>query len=82
MYLDFSDIPGHQNLFLDYLHEYENVQKFYERNFRAQETYEDLFKKVCESSRPHKAQLTEIVKLQYSDQKPSKILNVIILYFM
>ena len=72
MYLNFSDIPGHQNLFLDYLHEFENVEKFYERNFRAQETYEDLFKKISGAFRPHRAQLVEIVRHQYADQTPSK----------
>ena len=26
MFINFSDIPKHQNLFLDYLYEFENVQ--------------------------------------------------------
>lgn len=72
MYLNFSDIPGHQNLFLDYLHEFENVERFYERNFRAQETYKDFFQLISNKETPHKDRLVEIIKQQYSDQKPSK----------
>ena len=71
MYLNFSDIPGHQNLFLDYLHEFDNVKKFYERNFRDQDSFEDFFKKLSSYNREHRSQLVEIIKLQYVDQKPS-----------
>jgi bacillithiol synthase len=72
MYLNFSDIPGHQNLFLDYLHEFENVSKFYERNFRAQETYGAFFELLSKRERPHREKLTEIIRQQYLNQKPSK----------
>jgi bacillithiol biosynthesis cysteine-adding enzyme BshC len=72
MYLNFSDIPGHQNLFLDYLHEFENVERFYERNFRAQETYKDFFQLISHRETPHRDRLVEIIKQQYSDFKSSK----------
>ena len=29
MFINFSDIPAHQSLFLDYLDEFENVERFY-----------------------------------------------------
>lgn len=72
MYINFSDIPGHQNLFLDYLHEFDNVKKFYERNFRSQETYADILQQISKADRPHRNQLTGIIRQQYSDKKPSK----------
>ncbi|MBI1939030.1 MAG: bacillithiol biosynthesis cysteine-adding enzyme BshC [Ignavibacteriales bacterium] len=72
MYLNFGDIPGHQNLFLDYLQEFDNVEKFYKRNFREQEAYESLFKTLSEKERPHRAKLTDIIRAQYADNKISK----------
>lgn len=72
MYINFSDIPGHQNLFLDYLNEFNNVEKFYKRNFRDQEKYEDLFKHLVEYDRPHRIELSEAIKEQYDEIKISK----------
>lgn len=72
MYLNFSDIPGHQNLFLDYLSEFENVGKFYKWNFRDQEKYQELFRNLTNFERPHRNKLSEAIKLQYSDVKTSK----------
>lgn len=71
MYLNFSDIPGHQNLFLDYINEFGNVEKFYERNFKAHETYEDFFRQISLKERPHREVLAKIVKEQYSNFKQS-----------
>lgn len=72
MYINFSDIPGHQNLFLDYLNEFNNVEKFYKRNFRDQEKYEDLFKHLAEYDRPHRIDLSEAIYDQYAEIKISK----------
>lgn len=72
MYINFSDIPGHQNLFLDYLNEFNNVEKFYKRNFRDQEKYEDLFKLIAEYDRPHRIELSEAIYDQYAEIKISK----------
>jgi len=72
MYINFSDIPNHQNLFLDYLHEFENVEKFYRKNFRSVETYEDFFKTLSSKERPHKEKLTEIIGKQYAGVRTSK----------
>lgn len=72
MYINFSDIPGHQNLFLDYLHEFNNVEKFYKWNFREQNKYEELFKRLVEFDRPHRLELSEAIKEQYSEIKTSK----------
>ena len=72
MYLNFSDIPGHQNLFLDYIQEFKNVAKFYERNFKNPETYDELFKFLANHKRENRTLLADAVKHQYSGQKPSK----------
>lgn len=72
MYLNFSDIPGNQNLFLDYIHEFDNVQKFFKRNFRAQESYEEFFKILTQKEKAHKSELSEIIKNQYTNNKISK----------
>ncbi|MEW6507303.1 MAG: bacillithiol biosynthesis cysteine-adding enzyme BshC [Bacteroidota bacterium] len=72
MYFNFGDIPGHQNLFLDYLNEFENVERFYARNFRAQDKYEELFELLTGQERPHRNELTEAIKIQYSNFKISK----------
>ncbi len=72
MYLNFSDIPGHQNLFLDYIHEFGNVEKFYERNFKAQDTYSAFFQHLTEKERPHRDKFADIIKEQYATLKPSK----------
>jgi len=72
MFIDFSDIPGHQNLFLDYLSEYENVEHFYKRHFRAVDQYPELFKLLSQLERPHRAALPNIIKAQYGEFKYSK----------
>lgn len=72
MYINFSDIPGHQNLFLDYLNEFNNVEKFYMWNFKNLDSYAELFKQLTEFDRPHRLELSEAIKEQYSDVKTSK----------
>ena len=71
MYINFSDIPGHDNLFLDYLYEFENVKEFYKYNFREFDQYQRIFKKNCEAERINPATLNEIILAQYADQTTS-----------
>ena len=66
MYINFSDIPGHDNLFLDYLYEFENVKEFYKFNFRESDQYQDIFKKISESERSNSALLQKIISAQYT----------------
>jgi bacillithiol biosynthesis cysteine-adding enzyme BshC len=66
MYINFSDIPGHNNLFLDYLYEFENVKEFYKYNFRDQEQFEEIFKKISESERINPSLLKKNLLTQYS----------------
>lgn len=72
MYINFSDLPAHQNLFLDYLHEFENVERFYGKNFRAVEQYLPFFQHLSEKERPHRELIAGVIQQQYHNQKISK----------
>lgn len=74
MYLNFSDIPGQNNLFLDYLYEFENVSEFYNGlDYRDPESYYRVFKSQCDKARPHRKKLAEILSEQYKDSTPAGI---------
>ncbi|MFZ1519960.1 MAG: bacillithiol biosynthesis cysteine-adding enzyme BshC [Ignavibacteriaceae bacterium] len=66
MFINFSDIPKHQNLFLDYLYEFENVQEYYKHNFRNKENFPQLFKAISESRKNRQIDLSSILTNQYS----------------
>lgn len=72
MFINFSDIPGHNNLFLDYLYEFDNVEQFYEINFRKFEAYEDKFKAVAATKRLVNEELSTILENQYQGFLPAK----------
>ena len=67
MLINFSDIPGHQNLFLDYLYEFENVAEYYKYNFRDRDQYKTIFKSISESDNSNKSKLKPILEKQYTD---------------
>ena len=71
MYINFSDIPGHQNLFLDYLYEFENVAEFYSNDFRNKESYLKIFKLIAEKRQLTSGEISGILKAQYSTLNPS-----------
>jgi bacillithiol biosynthesis cysteine-adding enzyme BshC len=66
MFINFSDIPKHQNLFLDYLYEFENVREYYKHNFRNKESFPSLFKAIAESRKNRQIDLPSILRNQYS----------------
>lgn len=66
MQINFSDIPKNENLFLDYLYEFENVSEFYKYNFREKENYSEVFNSIIRSRSNKNFNLSEIVKHQYS----------------
>lgn len=72
MYINFSDLPAQPNLFLDYLQEFDNVKKFYGKNFRDVEKYFELFEKLTGFDRPQRTAVADIIKQQYSGFRPSK----------
>jgi bacillithiol biosynthesis cysteine-adding enzyme BshC len=73
MYINFSDIPGHQNLFLDYLYEFENVADFYADDFRNKENYLKLFKTIIDNRRNLSLDIGNIITTQYSSLSPSAL---------
>jgi len=73
MYVNFSDIPGHENLFLDYLYEYNNVSNFYRYDFRNKENYLKIFKSISEKPRESAADVSSILNEQYSCMDSSDI---------
>ena len=73
MYINFCDIPGHQNLFLDYLYEFENVADFYADDFRNKENYLKLFKTIIDNRRNLSLDIGNIVTNQYSSLSASTL---------
>jgi bacillithiol biosynthesis cysteine-adding enzyme BshC len=71
MFINFSDIPGNHNLFLDYLYEFDNVKSFYKTNFRDKEEYLKTFRKVSESHDHSREQLVVALNDQYKSFTPS-----------
>jgi bacillithiol biosynthesis cysteine-adding enzyme BshC len=72
MYINFSNIPANQNLFLDFIEEFDNVAKFYSKNFRDKDNYIKHFNRLIQQDRSHRNKLTQIIKNQYSTKKVSK----------
>ena len=72
MYINFSDIPGHQNLFLDYLYEFENVSDFYPYDFRNRDNYLKIFKNISEKRSYLSADISQIISNQYSNINKSE----------
>ena len=72
MYINFSDIPGHQNLFLDYLYEFENVSDFYPYDFRNRDNYLKIFKNILEKRSYLSADISQLISNQYSNINKSE----------
>ncbi len=66
MFINFSDIPGHQNLFLDYVYEFNNVKDFYATDFRNKDFYNDHFRNITKEQNPLLFKLPELIAEQYS----------------
>ncbi len=71
MYINFGEIPGNYNLFLDYLYEFDNVKNFYKTNFRNKDEYLKVFKKISENRNLKRDQLSRILSEQYNGFTPS-----------
>ena len=67
MFINFSDIPKHQNLFLDYIYEFDNVQEYYKHNFRNKENFPAIFKTITESRKHRQFDLSSIISQQYNN---------------
>lgn len=66
MFINFSDIPKHHNLFLDYLYEFENVAEYFKHDFRNKDGYLPLFKDIADSKKNKSFVISHILKNQYS----------------
>lgn len=73
MLVNYSDMPGFPNLFLDYIYEFENVQKFYHKNFLDNNSYVKTFEQLKNFVRPHRNDLTNILEDQYLGYVQSKV---------
>jgi len=72
MFINFSDIPGHQNLFLDYMYEFEKVSDYFRYNFRDTENYNSIFSKISKS-RNRNSNLPKYILQQYEGFDISEI---------
>lgn len=71
MFINFSDIPGHHNLFLDYVYEFHKVKDFYFTDFRNKDAYADHFRAVTKEQNPFLHKLPELILDQYTSFQPS-----------
>lgn len=71
MFISFNEIPENTKLFLDYLNNFEKVQKFYKYNFRDKESFSSKFQQLKESPREFRTELSTIINSQYKDFTPS-----------
>jgi bacillithiol biosynthesis cysteine-adding enzyme BshC len=72
MTIEYSDLPGFQNLFLDYINEFENVSKFFPKNFRNNNDFLKTFSELESYDRPHQNEMVKIIKKQYENFALSK----------
>lgn len=72
MFINFSDLPGQHNLFLDYLYEFDNVRKYYKKNFRDENSFNETIEQLTKKTPSHRERLSEIIKLQYETLTPSR----------
>lgn len=73
MLVNYSDMPGFSNLFLDYTYEFENVQKFFKKNFLVDKNYVETFQQLKGAVRPHRNDVANIISDQYLGYQPSKL---------
>ena len=72
MFINFSDLPAHQNIFLDYIYEFDKVEKYFHKNFRDVDEYPAFLSELAEFKRPQRETVVNIIKKQYEALNPSK----------
>ncbi len=73
MFVSFSDLPGTKNLMLDFIYEFENVEKYGLKNFREPDVIARHIYEAAENDLPHRAKLVEILKKQYENYNASQL---------
>lgn len=71
MFINFKEIPGNTQLFLDYLYDFDKVKEFYKYNFRDKEQFIAKFKQLSESPKEFRNELSAIINNQYKSFDPS-----------
>lgn len=66
MFINYRDIPGFQNLFLDYLYEFENVSEFYTYNFRNNDDIINHLSKISQHGKYRREELSSLIYAQNS----------------
>ena len=66
MFINFTNIPGHQKLFLDYLYDFRKVKRFYSKDFRDSKFYFDHFSRLASKENNQIGEIADILKEQYS----------------
>ncbi|MBK7103885.1 MAG: bacillithiol biosynthesis cysteine-adding enzyme BshC [Ignavibacteriae bacterium] len=69
MQVDFSQIPGMSELYIDYVNDFEKVKNFYEINFRDENFYEKIFNNI---KNRNGNEIVEIIKKQYNNFSASE----------
>ncbi len=72
MFIDYKKLPGQNELFLDYLYDFNKVKNFYQKDFRKTYNYIKHFEEVCSQQRPFSKELSDIIRNQYGEIKVSK----------
>lgn len=67
MFINYRDIPGFQNLFLDYLYEFENVSEFYTYNFRNNDDIINHLSKISQHGKYRREELSSLIYAQNSN---------------
>ncbi len=74
MIIKFSEISDNK-LFQDYLYNFDNVKRFYNYNFRDEDSYTSVFNNVVKKNPDITAKVNEILKKQYQKVSPSDKTN-------
>lgn len=70
MHIKYSDISGFQNLFLDYIEDFEKVENYFSKDFRAIELLPEI--KLNKKSTEHREKIVQILKDQYKNYNTGK----------
>lgn len=73
MQISHSDIPKQNNLMLDFLYDFQNVEAFYRNNFRDNNNLAERFELLSTRNLPHRQKLVEIIKEKYSKKDASQL---------
>ncbi len=67
MQINFSDLPGQPNIFLDFLYEFEKVKDYYAADIRNIDNLENKFNEILENYSTERVIIQDIISGQYED---------------